>query len=250
MASVPNRSTIDGSCFGAVAIVASAGGIPALIELFRGLEPTFPLPIFVAQHLPRIPSSLDRILSWHSMLPVRWAEPATQSNLAGVYLARPGTGIRLTTSGIDIDVLPAPATAWLSSGDRMIESVFARFGQHTAAIVLSGMMPAGVEGIRAVRHGGGITIAQDRSSSHLEMPAAAIDFGKAEIVCPPLRMARVLNLLAAEWGQAKEQPASRQVDQKPFSAAVVGRFRPTEAGASRFRPIAPVPGPHQDDEGE
>ncbi|MBP0115296.1 hypothetical protein JWS04_30365 [Bradyrhizobium vignae] len=55
--------------------MASAGGIPALIDIVRRLEPDFPFPIFVAQHLPRIPLSLDQTLSWHGRLPVRGALP-------------------------------------------------------------------------------------------------------------------------------------------------------------------------------
>lgn len=55
---------------GAVAIVASAGGIPALISLLHALPDTFPLPILVAQHLAPLTSGLDRILSWNSLLNV------------------------------------------------------------------------------------------------------------------------------------------------------------------------------------
>ena|GEM_PF-2012930 len=204
MASVPSRMTSDGSCLGAVAIVASAGGIPALIELLGGLEPTFPLPILVAQHLPRIPSVLDRILSSCCSLPVRWAEPGRCGSFAGVHLACPGTGIRLTSSGIEIDLLPSLPTSWLATGDRMIESVFSIYGSRTVAIVLSGMLPAGVAGVQAVRLGGGLTMAQDRhSSTDFEMPSAAIDMGRAEIVCPPWKMAEVLTLVAEDWQQAR-----------------------------------------------
>jgi len=46
---------------------------------------------------------------------------------------------------------------------------------------LSGILPAGVEGLPAIKACGGFTMAQDRTrSSCFEMPAAAIDLGKAE----------------------------------------------------------------------
>jgi len=60
--------------------------------------------------------------------------------------------------------------------------------------------PAGVNGMRSVRAAGGITMAQDRiSASDFEMPSAAIDYGKAEIVAPPWRMAQMPQFVADEW---------------------------------------------------
>src|SRR5690349_12103925 len=58
-AKVPPRSDQP---VGAVAILASAGGIPALIALLSRIPDGFPLPFFVAQHLPRRVSTLDAIL--------------------------------------------------------------------------------------------------------------------------------------------------------------------------------------------
>jgi chemotaxis response regulator CheB len=58
---------------GAVIIIGSAGGIPALIELFGLLPCWLPFPVIVAQHLPRTASNLDIILSTRSSLNIRWA---------------------------------------------------------------------------------------------------------------------------------------------------------------------------------
>lgn len=43
-------------------------------------------------------------------------------------------------------------------------------------------------------------MAQNRASAlDFEMPSAAIDFGRAEIIAPPRRMAEMLSLVAEEW---------------------------------------------------
>lgn len=194
-----NRLASQGSYCGAIGIVASAGGIPALIELLSRLDGTFPIPIFVAQHLPRSFSNLDLILSRHCPLRVRWADSGRVDDLAGVTLAVPGTGIRITASGIEIDRLAQSSTSWLTSGDRMIQSLVSVFGRRTVGIVLSGMLPAAIEGMKAVAAAGGITMAQDRAATYFEMPSAAIDFGRAEIMAPPARMAEMLALIAEEW---------------------------------------------------
>jgi chemotaxis response regulator CheB len=219
----PNRLANQGSYRGAIGIVASAGGIKALIELLGHLEGTFPLPIFVAQHLPPIFSNLDLILSRRCSLPVRWANSDDLGGMNGVTLAAPGTGIRILATGIEIDCLAPPSSNWLPTGDRMIQSLLSIFGNRTIAIVLSGMLPAGVNGIRSVRKAGGITMAQDViSASDFEMPSAAIDYGKAEIVAPPWRMAEMLKLVAEEWCGASE----------PFK----GEGAPTQNAASGASP--------------
>ncbi len=209
----PKAGTSPGSYAGAVGIVASAGGIPALIELLGSLNASFPLPIFVAQHLPPVYSNLDLILSRRCSLRVRWAACGPFDEMIGVTLAAPGTGMRITATGIEIDRLAPLATSWLPSGDRMIQSLASMFGGRTIAIVLSGMLPAGVEGIRTVKACGGITMAQNRASAaDFEMPSAAIDLGKAEIVAPPWRMAEILNLLAEEWAAPLVPPKNVPLD--------------------------------------
>ena len=47
----------------AIAIGVSAGGMRALIELFKNLQPDFPIPIIVTQHMyPLEESSLAEVL--------------------------------------------------------------------------------------------------------------------------------------------------------------------------------------------
>ena len=205
----PKRRFSHGSYCGGIGIVASAGGIPALIELLSRLNGTFPIPILVAQHLPRTFSNLDVILSRHCPLRVRWADAdRLDDDLIGVTLAAPGTGIRMTGAGIAIDRLASPSTSWLLSGDLMIQSLLSMFGQRTVGIVLSGMLPAAIAGMKAITAAGGITMAQDRAAAYFEMPSAAIDFGRAEIVAPPSRMAEMLTVIAEDWRELYGSNAS------------------------------------------
>ena len=185
---------------GAVGIVASAGGIRALQALLSSLPDTFPLPIFVAQHLPRSPSMLDRVLGWRCALNVAWATEGGRPREGHVYLAPPGMRLRITATGFELLPLGTASSTWLASGDDLINSVAALYGARTIGIALSGMMPAGVNGLRAVKACGGFAIAQDRTSAEwFEMPSAAIDFAKAEIVMPPHRMASALDIIAQGW---------------------------------------------------
>lgn len=208
---------------GVVGVIASAGGIPALIELLRLLPSDFALPLVVAQHLPRSPSCLHNILGWRATLQVCWAADFMRPEQGHVYLAPPGTSLTLDGEGFALSSLPSRSSGWLASGDRMIGSLAALYGPRTVAIVLSGMLAAGVNGIRAVRACGGITMAQDSSALYFDMPSAAIDFGKAEIVMPPSSMAAALRVLADEWTR---MDAERGTSPDRFAPPMTGHYSP------------------------
>src|SRR5262245_3900795 len=175
---------------GAVAIVGSAGGIPALIDLLRELPRSFGLPVFVTQHLRRGPSVLPQILAWRSVLTVGWAAEGEEPKCGHVHVAPPGTCLKVAANGLAVRDLPPASASWLGACDQLIDSVAAVYGPRCVAIVLSGMMPAGIRGLRAVRARGGITMAQKGASSmYFDMPHAAVDLGKADIVLTPLRLA-------------------------------------------------------------
>ena len=58
-----------------VVIGASAGGVPALLNLLSGLPADFPLPILLVQHLSaKLPSKLPEVLGYRTALRVKWAE--------------------------------------------------------------------------------------------------------------------------------------------------------------------------------
>jgi two-component system chemotaxis response regulator CheB len=185
---------------GVVAIIASSGGIPALIALLRAVAHPFPLPILIVQHLARGDSRLDAILTWHSRQTVDWAAQGQQPQPDRIYLTPPGMRLAVTAAGFELSPLAPRSSSWLGCGDHLIESLVALYGAHTIGIVLSGALPAAVNGLRAIKARGGFTMAQDRGSSGcFDMPAAAIDFAKAELVMPPDRIARVLDIIVELW---------------------------------------------------
>jgi chemotaxis response regulator CheB len=69
--------------------------------------------------------------------------------------------------------------------------------------VLSGLLADGTLGAAAINRAGGITMAQSAASSeYFDMPASAIDIGRADVVAAPAQLARYLMLLA-EIGVSK-----------------------------------------------
>jgi two-component system, chemotaxis family, protein-glutamate methylesterase/glutaminase len=180
-----------------VVIGASAGGIPALISLLSALPANFRLPILVVQHLSaEAPNYLPRVIGRRTALAVKWAGHGEPMLPRTVYVAPPnqhllvGPGCRITLSSA------ARSDYWRPSVDLLFTSAAEICGSGVIAIVLSGRMWDGAKGIDAVARRGGITIVQDEmTSSHFDMPAAALDLGRADVVMNPLRIAEALCVL-------------------------------------------------------
>ena len=80
--------------------------------------------------------------------------------------------------------------------DVLFQSAAEVYGAGVAAVVLSGAMWDGAKGIAAIAARGGITIAQDEASSgYFDMPASAIDLGRADLIMSPTKMATALQAL-------------------------------------------------------
>jgi chemotaxis response regulator CheB len=177
-----------------VAIVASAGGIAALVELLRASIYPSSFPLFILQHMaPDAPSVLPKILRWQSGHDVDWAEHGQQPDAGRVYVCPPGCGMRIGAQGLELWRLPPAHRSWLDCPDMLFESVAARYQAGGVGIVLSGMIPVALDGLRAIRLQGGVTMAQsERTTSHFQMPSAAIDFAKVDLVLSPKRIADAL----------------------------------------------------------
>ena len=174
--------------------MASAGGIPALVELLRARSHPLSFPLFIMQHLSRdAPSILPQVLRWHSGCNVDWAEHGQQPRASRAYVCPPGHRMRIGSEGFELWKLPSASRSWLSCPDLLFQDVAARYQAGAVGMVLSGMLPVALEGLRAIRSQGGITIAQSkRSTSHFEMPSGAIDFAKVDLVLSPTRIADAL----------------------------------------------------------
>jgi chemotaxis response regulator CheB len=183
-----------------IVIIGSAGGISAVIEILRGLEPMFAMPIIIVQHLSRsAPSILPAILTWHTGRAVKWAEADELLASKTIYVVPAAHALEIDAGRFQVSRLRDNALSWLDVPDRLLCSLSAICAADTVAIVLSGMLPAGVQGLHAVRAAGGIVMAQSESSSEeFEMPCAGIDRGKAEMIFAPQGIAAALNVIAEQ----------------------------------------------------
>ena len=179
-------------------IGGSAGGIPALAAVLAALPADFPIPILVVQHLSaKLPSKLPVALGWRTGLRVKWAEDGEPARPGTVHVAPPDQHL-LVAPGPRLALSSAERVGWWRPAvDALFRSAAEACGERVAAVVLSGAMWDGALGMIAVAKGGGITIAQDEATSaHFDMPAAALDLGRVDLVMSPRKIAETLRFLA------------------------------------------------------
>ena len=185
----------------AIGVIASTGGPPALAALLGALPAHFEVPILVVQHIAHgFTEGLARWLDQTVPLPVALASDGQRLG-PGVWVApegahlvlRPGLRLALDTR--------ASAGAHRPSGDILLTSMAESLGRLAAGVVLTGMGRDGALGLGRITRAGGLTIAQDASTSAVYgMPRAAAEAG-AEIVLPLADIAsRLLTLRPAAEG--------------------------------------------------
>ena len=168
-----------------IAIGVSTGGPNALRKIFAEISPTIGVPIVIVQHMPpgftaEFAKSLDRICP----LTVKEAADGDLLQPNRVLIA-PGdrhlTVERKSLSGIVHISQEAPRNGHRPSVDVLFESVASAFGNHSLAVIMTGMGRDGAYEIGSIRQKGGITVGQDEATSVVYgMPKVAFELGHVQ----------------------------------------------------------------------
>lgn len=164
-----------------LAIGVSTGGPPALQTVLSGLDPAFPLPIVIVQHISR--GFVQGLASWLGTtvsLPCKVAEQYEALQPGVVYLAPDDYHLQVKPAGrVWLDDAP-PLGSHCPAVTCLFESVARYYGAAAIGVLLTGMGEDGARGLKAMREAGAYTIAQDQASSTVfGMPQAAIHLGAA-----------------------------------------------------------------------
>ena len=169
-----------------VVLVASAGGLQAILEVLRSIPADFPAAVIFLQHLvPDRPSHLGQILARGSLLAVSEAGDQDALHPGSCYVAPPDRHLTVSAGGI-LSLSQAPAYHFhRPSADWLLESAAKAFGPRLIAVILSGMGNDGAQGIQAVKAAGGMVIAEDPHGALFSgMPDAAVQTGLVDLVLP------------------------------------------------------------------
>lgn len=189
---------------GVVAIASSTGGPQVVQRLLSELPADFPAPLALVQHInAAFAESLVGWLAGSSKLKVKVAKDGDLLTPGTVLIAPPDAHLTIPSRG-RVAVQPGAAKdGHLPSGSLLLDSAAKAYGRRAVGLILTGMGNDGVDGLAAIREGGGKTLAQSQESSVVfGMPGAAIARGIVDYVVHGDELARALVKLA----QGKELP--------------------------------------------
>ena len=195
-----------GACFPIVGIGASAGGLAAFEAFFSGMPAdTDPGMAFVlVQHLaPDHKSLLTELIRRYTRMEVFEVEDGMVVRPNCAYIIPPGCDMAFLNGALQLLEPSAPR------GQRLPINFFFRSlaqDQHERAIgvVLSGTGSDGTLGVRAIKGGGGMVMAQTPESTEFDgMPRSAIATGLVDYELPPAGMpAQLIAYAANAFGNA------------------------------------------------
>jgi two-component system, chemotaxis family, protein-glutamate methylesterase/glutaminase len=165
-------------------IVSSTGGPAALQKLLGEIDPHFPIPIALVQHmadgfLGGFVSWLDCICPLHVTIAADGEKPLPGS----VYVAPAQRHLYLKQGAFHLDAGP-PVSSQRPSGTALFRSM-ASLGTRALGILLTGMGEDGAAGLKDLHDAGGYTIAEDESTVVVYgMPRAAVMLGAVDESLP------------------------------------------------------------------
>jgi two-component system, chemotaxis family, protein-glutamate methylesterase/glutaminase len=183
-----------------VALACSTGGPAALAELLPALRLGDQAALLVVQHMARgYTRALADQLSENTKYPVREAEAGIELRAGAAWVA-PGDKHLLIDARNRLALSEAPLVNGVRpAADVTLASVAEKFGARSLGVILTGMGKDGARGLAQIKAAGGVTLAQDRSSSTVYgMPKAAVELGVVDTVAPLSRMASLINRWVSE----------------------------------------------------
>ncbi len=177
-----------------VAIGASTGGPQTLHYILKNLPKGYDLPIVCIQHISD--DFLDSFVDWlnhNCKTSVRLACDGESPEPATIYLPNKASHIVIDNQGRFKSISESPHNNYLPSIDITLKSIADYYGNTAIGIILTGMGKDGVEGLQAIAQAGGITIAQDETSSVIYgMPKEAFEMGAARYSLSTEEIARFM----------------------------------------------------------
>ena len=175
-----------------LSIGASTGGPPVLQYILSHLPKDFPVPIVIAQHMPRLfTQSFAERLDKISPLVVKEAEDE-EVLTPGVALIAPGdthVALRKRSRQVTVEKVSNGAYIYRPSVDLLMSTTAAVYGSSAAGLILTGMGNDGLAGLKELKSRGGYVMAQDEETCVVYgMPKAVINAGLADAVLPIERM--------------------------------------------------------------
>ena len=190
-----------------VAIGASTGGTQAIKLILNAMPLNFPA-IVISQHIPAtFATAFTKRVNDSSLIEVKEAEEGELLLDGHAYLAPGDCHLEIIERGKKFYASlnhSEPVNRFRPSVDVMFQSIAIAAGQHSIAVLLTGMGSDGAQAIGKIQQRGATTIAQDEASSVVwGMPGAAVKMNHIDHVLPLSSIAQRLIEMTSSQTTAK-----------------------------------------------
>ncbi len=182
-----------------VAIAISTGGPNALSKLLPLFPQTYPLPILIVQHMPKLfTNTLAQSLDKTCKLSVVEAQEGMILKAGTVYLAPGGFQMKVQqrkqTNEVEIKITDDPPENHCKpSADYLFRSVAKVYRQEAVGVIMTGMGSDGILGLRLMKRHGANVIAQNKATCIIYgMPREAVEAGIVDLELPLTEIAHEL----------------------------------------------------------
>lgn len=180
-------------------IGASTGGPSALKFILSRLPERFQSAILIAQHMPEnMTGEFVKMLSSTSRASIQEGRHGMGIEPGHIYIA-PGGKNMVVSDDRTIELTNASIYEHVPSVDTMMKTASTAFRNNTVGLVLTGMGSDGKNGVVQIKSNGGMSFAQDQSTSVVfGMPKEAASTGTVDKVLPldqiPLQLAKLIGV--------------------------------------------------------
>jgi len=194
-----------------VVIGGSAGSLEPLYKIVELLPADFPGTLLITLHVsPQSPGHLAEILTTATGIPVSYAVDGQQIQPGRALLAPPDRHLLVRDGTVQLSRGPQENRA-RPAIDPMFRTAAVAHRERVVAVVLSGLLDDGADGLIAVKRAGGRAIVQDPGEATFpDMPLAALRFAEVDQV-----------LCAASIGHRLVELVQDEVEPVPATASDV-----------------------------
>jgi two-component system chemotaxis response regulator CheB len=182
-----------------VVIGASAGGVIALVDLFRSMPADFDGYLLVVQHLsPYSPSVLPQILSRSGPFKAEHPKDGDTLKKNTIYVAPPDHHLLIESNKLIVKKGPKE-NRFRPSIDALFRSAAYNYGPRVIGVVLSGLMDDGTSGLWSIKRHNGLGVIQHPADAEFpSMPQNVMEFVDVDHAVPVSQMGALLHRLTNE----------------------------------------------------
>jgi two-component system, chemotaxis family, protein-glutamate methylesterase/glutaminase len=185
-----------GSALPVVCIGASAGGLPALLQVVRTLPPSFAAPVLVVVHSAEF-SVLPSIVSAKGGIAAEFAQHGQRLPRGGMLVAPADHHLLVEDHRVVLSRGPKQNN-FRPAIDPLFQSAARVYGVSAIGVILSGMLDDGSAGLDAIKRAGGVAIVQNPEDAVCsEMPRNALAAARPDYVLNASEIGAQINELIA-----------------------------------------------------